>query len=219
MILPKIDTNNSKTKVTGNHLPQALNTFITNIRHDITNQTHKKTRRNNITKAENKALNDLQERKYIIIKPADKGSAVVIMDSDHFISEALRQLGNTSHDMVLDNDPTLDYQAKVCEIVSEMRASGLISEGNEEYLIIDNPVPGRFYLLPKIHMYKYGNPGRPIVSANGTSNRKNFRMYRLSPKIVTIIRERHHRLLKQIGTPNINFQRHCPNRHGCHITL
>jgi len=34
-----------------------------------------------------------------------------------------------------------------------------------EYLTPEDPMPGRFYLLPKI--YKEDNPVRPIVSANG----------------------------------------------------
>jgi hypothetical protein len=34
----------------------------------------------NLTQAERSALRDIQERDNIIIKPADKGSAVVVMD-------------------------------------------------------------------------------------------------------------------------------------------
>jgi hypothetical protein len=41
-----------------------------------------------------------------------------------------------------------------------------------EYLTPEDPKPGRFYLLPKIH--KENNPGRPtcIVSANGHPTEK-----------------------------------------------
>jgi len=46
-----------------------------------------------------------------------------------------------------------------------MLASKEISEDNIEYLTVANPRAGRVYLLPKIH--KLGNPGCPIVSANG----------------------------------------------------
>ena len=51
-----------------------------------------------------------------------------------------------------------------------MHDQGLISEKNMAYLIVDQPKAGRFYLLPKIH--KAGNPGRPIVSANGHPTEK-----------------------------------------------
>ena len=51
-----------------------------------------------------------------------------------------------------------------------MHDEGHISEMNRNYLIVDQPKAGRFYLLPKIH--KSGNPDRPIVSANGHHTKK-----------------------------------------------
>ena len=51
-----------------------------------------------------------------------------------------------------------------------MRNGDHVSEKNAVYLTIDQPKAGRFYLLPKIH--KAGNPGRPIVSANGHQQKK-----------------------------------------------
>ena len=51
-----------------------------------------------------------------------------------------------------------------------MLTEGLISEKNFNYLLVDQPKAGRFYLLPKIH--KAGNPGRPIVSSNGHPTEK-----------------------------------------------
>jgi hypothetical protein len=46
-----------------------------------------------------------------------------------------------------------------------MHARSHIDDKTMEYLTPEDPKPGRFYLLPKIH--KENNPGRPIVSANG----------------------------------------------------
>ena len=43
---------------------------------------------------ERSTLRDLQERDDIIIKPADKGSAVVVMDKTAYIQEAERQLSD-----------------------------------------------------------------------------------------------------------------------------
>ena len=50
-----------------------------------------------------------------------------------------------------------------------------------EYLTPEDPKPGRFYLLPKIH--KENNPGRPIMSANGhpTENISEFIDFHLRP--------------------------------------
>jgi hypothetical protein len=44
-----------------------------------------------------------------------------------------------------------------------MLDKNLITAKMAEHLCCDNPKPGRFYLLPKIH--KKGIPGRPICSS------------------------------------------------------
>ena len=124
----------------------------------------------NLTKADRGALQSLKKRDDIIIKPADKGSAVVVMDREHYISEAERQLNDSNFYTSLDHDPTLEYAKQVSDVVGEMLTEGLISEKNFNYLLVDQPKAGRFYLLPKIH--KAGNPGRPIVSANGHPTEK-----------------------------------------------
>ena len=87
------------------------------------------------------------------------------MGKEHNISEANCQLGDTTYYKRLDQDPTSDHQRLLNEKLTEMLASKAISEDNIEYLTVANPRTGRFYLLPKTH--KPGNPGRPIVSANG----------------------------------------------------
>jgi hypothetical protein len=51
-----------------------------------------------------------------------------------------------------------------------MHARGHLDNKTMEYLTPEDPKPGRFYLLPKIH--KENNPGRPIVSANGHPTEK-----------------------------------------------
>jgi len=86
-----------------------------------------------------------------------------MMGKEHNISEVNRQLGDTTYYKRL--DPTSEHQRLLNEKLNEMLASKEISEDNIEYLIVAHPRAGRFYLLPKIH--KLGNPGRPIVSANG----------------------------------------------------
>ena len=47
---------------------------------------------NNLTPAEKGALQELKERDDIIIKSADKGSAIVVMDKVDYLEEANRQL-------------------------------------------------------------------------------------------------------------------------------
>jgi hypothetical protein len=51
-----------------------------------------------------------------------------------------------------------------------MHVRGHIDDNTMEYLTPEEPKPGHFYLLPKIH--KENNPGRPIVSAKGHPTEK-----------------------------------------------
>ena len=92
------------------------------------------------------------------------------MDRDHYVSEGERQLNESTLYKPLDHYPTPGFAKQVTEAVREMHDQGLISEKNMAYLIVDQPKASRFNLLPKIH--KAGNPGRPIVSANGHTTEK-----------------------------------------------
>ena len=71
------------------------------------------------------------------------------MDREHYISEAERQLNDSNFYTSLDHDPTLEYAKQVSDVVGEMLTEGLISEKNFNYLLVDQPKAGRFYLCPK----------------------------------------------------------------------
>ena len=147
-----------------------LEAFVNRVESAVRSHIPPKPKHDNLSKSDRSALYNLQKREDIVIKPADKGSAVVVMDRDHYVSEAERQLNDSTFYKPLDHDPTPEFAKQVSDTVSEMHNQGLISEKNMAYLIVDQPKAGRFYLLPKIH--KAGNPGRPIVSANGHPTEK-----------------------------------------------
>ena len=87
-----------------------------------------KPKHDNLSKSDRSALYNLQKREDIVIKPADKGSAVVVMDRDHYVSEAERQLNDSTFYKPLDHDPTPEFAKQVSDTVSEMHDQGLISE-------------------------------------------------------------------------------------------
>ena len=64
------------------------------------------TKHNNLPPNEREALQSLKNRDDIIIKPADKGSAVVVMDKSDYLEEAERQLSDTRFYKKLTSDPT-----------------------------------------------------------------------------------------------------------------
>lgn len=59
----------------------------------------------NLSQAEVDALKSLQNNSSIVIKPADKGSAVVIMDRDQYIWEGNRQLMDKKYYTQLKKNP------------------------------------------------------------------------------------------------------------------
>ena len=103
-------------------------------------------------------------------------------DREHYISEAERQLNDSTFYKALDHDPTHEFAKKVADAVSEMLNGDHISEKNAIYLTVDQPKAGRFYLLLKIH--KAGNPGRPIVSAYGHPTEKAIQSGKTMPEKV-----------------------------------
>ncbi|XP_050781640.1 uncharacterized protein LOC127035616 [Gopherus flavomarginatus] len=115
----------------------------------------------NLSRAERNAIHSLRNHPDIIIKEADKGGAVVIMNRSDYQKEAARQLSNTKFYRPLPSDPTEEYTKKLQHLLRT-----LPTLTPEEINIPLEPRPGLFYLLPKIH--KPRNPGRPIISGTGT---------------------------------------------------
>jgi hypothetical protein len=60
-------------------------------------------------------IQELKERDDIVIKPADKGSAVVVMDIVDYIEEANRQLTDERIYKKLDSDPTEELGTKITQ--------------------------------------------------------------------------------------------------------
>ena len=123
-------------------------------------------KRANLRKTEFEALKSLRSNTNIIIKKADKGSAVVIQDRRDYIEEGLKQLNDKKFYREVDTDLTAHHRDLVSLKVTNMLRAGEITDKCANYLVIDNPRTANFYLLPKIHKGKIPPPGRPIVSAN-----------------------------------------------------
>ena len=73
----------------------------------------------NISREEQKALENLRNYDDIVIKQADKGSAVVILDKGKYVAEAMRQLNDSEVYTSPRDDPTADMITKVNERVKK----------------------------------------------------------------------------------------------------
>ena len=153
-------------------LPDNLKQLIQMDRATVQNVPGHLKEKNNITTDQVRALRSLANNQDIVIKPADKGSRIVILDRQQYVFEGLRQLNNSNHYVELEA-PIFEQTAKeVGVIITKLREKKFIDQKQERYLRGENAPRARIlYLLPKIHKdpstwtipYEIP-PARPIVS-------------------------------------------------------
>ena len=90
---------------------------------------------NNLTREERGALFDLKNDKTIVIKGADKGSAVVVWDRDDYIQEAEKQLGDKEIYEEVSNDPQPLIDT-IHKAVEKIRQRGDLSADNIKYFMV-----------------------------------------------------------------------------------
>ena len=127
---------------------------------------HNNTPRSNITPGERKALHELAKDKDITILPADKGRAVVILNTSDYKSKAKILLDDTKTYKVLKKDPTTKYTNTLVSKLQELKNAGTLDEIAYKRLYPTSAVIPKFYGLPKVH--KAGAPLRPIVASRGS---------------------------------------------------
>ena len=123
---------------------RALDIFERSVKQEILKCKPKHSRHNNLTKQERIGLNALKDNPDIVIKKADKGSAVVIMNTTDYLREGYRQLQDTNFYQKIPQDITNKISDKIAEQLIKMRSLDLITEKNFEYLNIKNPTEARF---------------------------------------------------------------------------
>lgn len=95
---------------------------------------------------------DLQKKKNIVIKPADKGSAVVILGREQYVFEVARQLNDPEYYEKLDKPIYSDTVLMLATILDKLKKKKLINSRQRNYLMGNSqPRERRFYVLPKVH--------------------------------------------------------------------
>jgi hypothetical protein len=128
--------------------------------------------RYNLSPQEFSALNRIKNNENIVIKPADKGGSLVIMDKNNYLFEAYKQLNDQKYYKKLKEPIFHRNKIDIGKVLANMHNDGFISKKQLEYLSgPDDTRPRRFYILPKIHKnintWPIPNkmpPGRPVVS-------------------------------------------------------
>ena len=88
----------------------------------------KKNLKFNLTKEERSAKRNLAQNKDIVIKKADKGSAVVIQNRTDYIKEGLRQLTDRNFYRLQEENLTHIHNKMISDQVQTMLASKEISQ-------------------------------------------------------------------------------------------
>ena len=124
----------------------------------------------NVTKTEFEAINKLSKCNDIVIKKADKGGATVVVSSDWYREEGLRQLSNEEFYKQVDTDDTAKHEQMIKETLDEfVNAKEIDTKVAKQLTPSDSRTP-EFYLLPKIH--KDPITGRPVISSSGCHTEK-----------------------------------------------
>lgn len=73
----------------------------------------------NLTPLEKKSLEELQNLTDIVIKPADKGGAIGIMDKSWYRNEAIWQLSDANFYTPLSSIPTETYSSNITRVLKQ----------------------------------------------------------------------------------------------------
>ncbi len=112
-----------------------------------------------------KALTNLRKDRSITIKPADKGTCIVIQDTKQYLLEGLKELEDRSTYVELDADTSLDTARQANELIKDCHLNKkLLSvfEKNHYTTDIKDVRAQRLYWLRTVH--KNPHQLRPIVS-------------------------------------------------------
>ena len=103
----------------------------------------------NLSRGEQKTMEELGKRKYIIITNADKGGAVVKMDVEKYINEANHQLSNKPNYKQAQEELTLQHSNMVNDTTDRFKKENLLSKNLADGLKSVNPELQSFTFHPR----------------------------------------------------------------------
>ena len=119
----------------------------------------------NLTKPQQRALNDIRKDETISIYPFDKGSGLVRISNEDVLEKIHEQMGTTS---IVEEDPTQEITRKVQKTMRELKREGKFTEKEYKVIYPSDAIPPRLYGTIKAHKPEKNYPARLIVSTIGT---------------------------------------------------
>ena len=125
----------------------------------------------NLTKEEFNSIKKLHSDPSLTIKQADKGGAIVLMDTQAYLHEGYRQLNDLNYYKKIEQPIFPQTAIKLKHILLSMHKEHFITSKQLKFFLGPiKPRPRRFYMLPKIHKDRESwplhniAPCRPIIS-------------------------------------------------------
>ena len=135
--------------------------------------------KHNLSKEQRHCIQTLKGNEDIVIKSADKGGLVCILNKTSYMNEAYRQLNNVKYYKRIDTSRRVETIPKINDVLRRLEHKSIITARQLQYLSATKKDKERhFYMLPKVHKPKTKWPqqdmpeGRPIVADCGTESRR-----------------------------------------------
>ena len=153
--------------------------FLSKVNEDIFSVLPGLPKKFNLNREEYLTMHSLQNDRSIIIKPAHKGSAVVVLGRHDYLKEPERQLSDSSvyKKVKVTEKALVGLVDKSKKIFVDLERRNIILEKKKNYFKFNLKKTtnlGKFYLLPKIHKILYKVPGRPVISNCGMPTEKSL---------------------------------------------
>ncbi|KAJ1188079.1 hypothetical protein NDU88_004844 [Pleurodeles waltl] len=176
-VIPNLDVNSGlkpnsmfvPTLPPDNHIDvfyQAVSTELYNLEDKRSTRTHRPS--NNLNSEELRALHKLSVCPDIVIREADKGGNVVVMNRSDYVAEIDRQLNDTQAYSLLPSNPLSNITSMIKKKLTFWRNHCLLTDLEYRFLYIEAPRAPCIYILPKVHKPGGFPPGRPIISGIGS---------------------------------------------------
>lgn len=148
---------------------KSLDTFEKLVKQDLSKiKFQHKPKRYTLTEKEFGILKAIANNPSITCQKADKGGALVILDTEHYNKEMISHLNDVNTYGKLENDPTKEFMETLRTIINKAHDQGTINERTRNFLIQKYPRSPTIYIIPKIHKYLRNPPFRPIVNTRGS---------------------------------------------------
>ena len=129
--------------------------FLSQVEKELFKYVPQRVQKYNLSKNEWRTLKMLIEDNSIIIKPADKGSCVVVWDRDDYLAEGCSQLGDNNVYTKIESSSEKFVSSLIKEsnnMFNKLHKQGSISNDEFKYFSYDfknSCVLGRLYFLPR----------------------------------------------------------------------